>query len=89
MKSFHKKFMVGLGRLELPTSPLSGVRSNQLSYRPTRVDGASYNEKTNFVTFLQPKLFGPIKYTLMSKLLKQEEDLMPIIQERIQRLKVL
>ena len=27
-------FMVGLGRFELPTSPLSGVRSNQLSYRP-------------------------------------------------------
>jgi hypothetical protein len=25
---------VGLGRLELPTSRLSGVRSNQLSYRP-------------------------------------------------------
>jgi hypothetical protein len=25
---------VGLGRFELPTSPLSGVRSNQLSYRP-------------------------------------------------------
>src|SRR5690606_5123491 len=28
--------LVGLGRLELPTSPLSGVRSNQLSYRPIR-----------------------------------------------------
>jgi hypothetical protein len=28
--------MVGLGRLELPTSPLSGVRSNHLSYRPSR-----------------------------------------------------
>ena len=27
--------MVGLGRFELPTSPLSGVRSNQLSYRPS------------------------------------------------------
>ena len=27
-------FVVGLGRVELPTSPLSGVRSNQLSYRP-------------------------------------------------------
>ena len=27
-------FMVGLGRLELPTSPLSGVRSSHLSYRP-------------------------------------------------------
>ena len=29
----HAK-LVGLGRFELPTSPLSGVRSNQLSYRP-------------------------------------------------------
>ncbi len=27
-------FLVGLGRLELPTSPLSGVRSSHLSYRP-------------------------------------------------------
>ena len=29
--------MVGLGRFELPTSRLSGVRSNQLSYRPALV----------------------------------------------------
>ena len=28
--------LVGLGRFELPTSPLSGVRSNQLSYRPEK-----------------------------------------------------
>ena len=28
--------LVGLGRLELPTSPLSGVRSSHLSYRPGR-----------------------------------------------------
>ena len=28
--------MVGLARFELATSPLSGVRSNQLSYRPFR-----------------------------------------------------
>ena len=27
--------VVGLGRIELPTSPLSGVRSNRLSYRPS------------------------------------------------------
>ena len=27
-------YMVGLGRLELPTSRLSSARSNQLSYRP-------------------------------------------------------
>jgi hypothetical protein len=26
--------VVGLGRVELPTSPLSGARSSQLSYRP-------------------------------------------------------
>ena len=31
--------MVGLGGLELPTSPLSGVRSNQLSYRPGDICG--------------------------------------------------
>ncbi len=31
---FCTKQLVGLGRFELPTSPLSGVRSNQLSYRP-------------------------------------------------------
>ena len=29
----HRR-MVGLGRVELPTSRLSGVRSDQLSYRP-------------------------------------------------------
>ena len=32
--------MVGLGRLELPTSPLSGVRSSHLSYRPNGTGGA-------------------------------------------------
>ena len=32
--------MVGLGRLERPTSPLSGVRSNHLSYRPATTDAA-------------------------------------------------
>jgi hypothetical protein len=31
------KTMVGLDRLELSTSPLSGVRSNHLSYRPERL----------------------------------------------------
>ena len=30
--------MVGLGRLELPTSRLSGARSNQLSYKPIPKD---------------------------------------------------
>ena len=30
--------MVGLGRLELPTSRLSSARSNQLSYKPAAPD---------------------------------------------------
>ena len=30
----EKRMVVGLGGLEPPTSPLSGVRSNHLSYRP-------------------------------------------------------
>ncbi len=29
--------LVGLSRFELPTSPLSGARSNQLSYSPTDI----------------------------------------------------
>ena len=34
--------VVGLGRFELPTSPLSGVRSNHLSYRPIIVSEKFY-----------------------------------------------
>ena len=37
--------MVGLGRLELPTSRLSGVRSNRLSYRPDAFAVASCLKK--------------------------------------------
>jgi hypothetical protein len=36
---------VGLGRLELPTSPLSGVRSNHLSYRPACDDTSTLTAK--------------------------------------------
>jgi hypothetical protein len=34
MQEATMKMMVGLGRLELPTSRLSSARSNQLSYKP-------------------------------------------------------
>jgi hypothetical protein len=40
--------LVGLGRVELPTSPLSGVRSSHLSYRP-----GSFTE-----SFPEPRLIG-------------------------------
>ena len=38
--------MVGLNRLELSTSRLSGVRSNQLSYRPMTTDGGDEENRT-------------------------------------------
>ncbi len=37
---------MGLGRVELPTSPLSGVRSNQLSYRPVLEAGGAGRDRT-------------------------------------------
>src|SRR5574343_2015136 len=40
--SYGPSILVGLGGLEPPTSPLSGVRSNHLSYRP-RPDPLSWN----------------------------------------------
>src|SRR5436853_6677726 len=36
-------FMVGLGGLEPPTSPLSGARSSHLSYRPQHRRGNVHN----------------------------------------------
>ena len=33
-KLHHTTVLMGLRRLELPTSRLSGVRSNRLSYKP-------------------------------------------------------
>src|SRR5579884_2138586 len=37
--SYSPVEVVGLGRVELPTSPLSGVRSSHLSYRPGLLRG--------------------------------------------------
>ena len=47
--------MVGLGRLELPTSRLSGVRSNRLSYRPRRRFSESWVESANEIR--RPRMF--------------------------------
>ena len=41
---------MGLGGLEPPTSPLSGVRSNHLSYRPvvaSKPDGGASRDRTD------------------------------------------
>ena len=39
--------VVGLGRLERPTSPLSGVRSNHLSYRPSTIKQLQVQREPN------------------------------------------
>ena len=42
--------VVGLGGLEPPTSPLSGVRSNHLSYRPnvlSKLSGGACRDRTD------------------------------------------
>jgi hypothetical protein len=44
--------MVGLGGFELPTSPLSGVRSNQLSYRPAGLLPQNIGYKYNLVAYI-------------------------------------
>ena len=65
--------MVGLGRFELPTSPLSGVRSNQLSYRPTAHCGKTRATSSRLVamvcsTCLQLKYFEDPSRADLSKL---------------------
>ncbi len=52
-KNFVSAKLVGLGGFEPPTSPLSGVRSNQLSYRPNRLFCLAFN-RNNLLWILIP-----------------------------------
>src|SRR5690554_7745777 len=60
-----KAKLVGLGRFELPTSPLSGVRSNQLSYIPNYQGSnnpiATTDRFKQFVWVLMKTLMSSIK----------------------------
>ena len=62
--------MVGLGGLEPPASPLSGVRSNHLSYRPnvSVPDGGASRDRTDDPLLAKQVLsqlsYGPIKGTV-------------------------
>ena len=59
--------LVGLGGFEPPTSPLSGVRSNRLSYRP--------------IAGLEPCAVGalPFRLVVRSKLVWTSAGLMPLL----------
>ena len=48
--------LVGLGRLELPTLRLSGVRSNHLSYKPLILKDLSPDSKKRIRRQCLPKL---------------------------------
>src|SRR5262245_41461666 len=50
--------LVGLGRVELPTSRLSGVRSNQLSYRPSVSLAAIFAAKKSHTSLLRSVIHG-------------------------------
>src|SRR5262245_60720942 len=55
-KSKIKMPLVGLGRVELPTSRLSGVRSNQLSYRPLGSLSRHFSAKKSHTSLLRRPL---------------------------------
>ena len=74
--------LVGLGRVELPTSRLSGVRSNQLSYRPLGLFRAILAQKRATLLFLvvrisvdapEGRVASVAKYCLRSTLLPNFE----------------
>ena len=76
--------MVGLGRFELPTSPLSGARSNQLSYKPKNPSPAADRvgpyplalSKLNRVSF-------PSEIDLESTVCDEGLDYRPYIQRHV------
>ena len=49
--SYSPLYMVGLDRLELSTSPLSGVRSSHLSYRPSATPTSIAVAKRDYAEF--------------------------------------
>jgi hypothetical protein len=75
---------VGLGRVELPTSRLSGVRSNHLSYRPDGVRFGKYSEKIFEAENVQQKksrILGRVRAT--SNLTLRKEVIQPQVLLRL------
>ena len=81
--------MVGPGRFELPTSPLSGVRSNQLSYGPEpcgpdgiRISASPHSDAT---THLPPPQSGQGSCHPMKKEKRRRRRLIttPILADRV------
>ena len=56
--------MVGLGGLEPPTSPLSGVHSNQLSYRPLVGISTSIEHRSLKTKQVSGQTQSPVRFSL-------------------------
>src|SRR5215468_1329095 len=55
--------MVGLGGLEPPTSPLSGVRSNHLSYRPNACHSGGADRDRTGDPLLAKQVLSQLSYS--------------------------
>jgi hypothetical protein len=62
--------LVGLGRVELPTSPLSGVRSSQLSYRPIPLAYSIKRSAGTPTTGRSPAAFQALRFQLRGRALR-------------------
>ncbi len=69
---------MGLGGVEPPTSPLSGVRSNQLSYRPARL-----HERFGSAVALQELCVGARKSGARARRLSLKEVIQPQVPLRL------
>ena len=70
--------MVGRGRVELPTSRLSGVRSNHLSYRPVTSNSVEPHSQSRRQAITSARgarlMFGPLRSNPKYERRKRNED---------------
>ena len=62
--------MVGLGGLEPPTSPLSGARSNHLSYRPKDLRSGGADRDRTGDPLLAKQVLSQLSYSPVGTCLK-------------------
>ena len=84
LQPLPEKKLVGLGRLELPTSRLSSARSNQLSYRPeTRSPYSWIGRRRDAPTAVQVVLLRSIKKENSLRIILRKEVIQPQVPLRL------
>ena len=77
--------LVGLGGFEPPTSPLSGVRSNQLSYRPALTRSFSENLRCSCSSLGHVRVYAPSLLTASALPLEKISSQEPFDKELSQK----